>query len=99
MKIYIAGKITGLDNYKEIFKAAEDELLAQGHQVMSPAYLGSGFPYSAYMPICLSMIDACDAVYMLDNWTDSTGAKLERHYAVVQGKEIIDQIVGFEEAI
>lgn len=96
-KIYIAGKITGLNNYREIFNAKEAELLSMGHQVMNPAMLGQDFPYEVYMPICLSMIDACDTVYMLNNWTDSKGATLERHYANIQGKKIIDEIVVFEE--
>lgn len=90
-KIYIAGKISGLKNYREIFKKAENDLLTQGNCVMNPAVLGEGFEYEVYMPICLSMLQACDTVFMLKNWTDSKGAKLERDYAIVQGKNILYQ--------
>lgn len=89
--IYIAGKINGLKNYREIFKKAEDELITKGYAVMNPAVLGEGFPYETYMPICLDMLEACDEVYMLSNWKDSKGALLEHDYAKVQGKKIIYQ--------
>ena len=29
MKIYIAGKINGLKNYREVFKKAEDQLISE----------------------------------------------------------------------
>ena len=35
--IYISGKITGLDNYAEIFEKKEKELTEQGHFVFNPA--------------------------------------------------------------
>lgn len=90
-KIYIAGKINGLKNYKEIFNTAEKKLLDEGHICMSPAVLPEGFPYEAYMPICTSMIDQCDTIYMLNNWKDSKGAKAELGYAKVTGKRIVYQ--------
>lgn len=88
MKFYIAGKINGLENYKEIFKEAEEKLKEQGHICMNPAILPEDFPYEAYMPICTSMIDQCDAVYMLKNWKDSRGARVEREYALVTNKPV-----------
>lgn len=81
MKFYIAGKVNGLDNYKEYFSKAEEELNKLGHICMNPAILPEGFPWEAYMPICYAMIDCCDAVFMLKNWKDSKGAKLEYEYA------------------
>lgn len=89
MRYYIAGKVTGLKNYKSFFNVIEKQLIAQGHLVMNPAILPEGFPWESYMPICYAMIDACDAVYMLDNWRDSEGAKLEYDYAVDHGKLIL----------
>ena len=46
MKIYIAGKITGRENYKDEFKKAEERLTKQGHTVMNPAFLPEGFNVS-----------------------------------------------------
>ena len=90
-KIYIAGKINGLDNYRELFKEAEDNFIEDGYAVMNPAVLGEGFDYEVYLPICLLMLQACDTVYMLNNYEDSKGAKVELEYAKAQGKKIIYQ--------
>ena len=89
MKVYIAGKITGLENYQQKFRAAQDRLEARGYSVMNPAVLPLGFDYEDYMRICFAMIDVCDAVYMLDNWEDSPGAIREHLYAWRTGKEIM----------
>ena len=88
-KIYIAGKITGEENYRQKFKAAQDELEARGYRAMNPAILPPGFDYEDYMRICFAMIDVCDAVYMLDNWRDSPGAMREHEYASRAGKDIV----------
>ncbi len=90
MKIYIAGKITGVDNYKEIFGEAEARLKKMGFTVMNPAILPyPGFEHNEYMQICLTMIDVCDAVCLLDGWEESTGACMEFYHANSNGKLII----------
>lgn len=89
LKIYIAGKITGLYNYKEVFQRAEQRLKNAGYSVMNPAILPEGFDYEDYMKVCFSMIDVCDAVYLLRNWQDSNGAKREYEYVTQQGKKFI----------
>lgn len=91
MKIYIAGKINGLKDYKKYFNEAETKLKEDGHICMNPSILPEGFPYVTYMPICTAMIDQCDAIYMLNNWKDSKGAKVELEYAKVTGKIILYQ--------
>lgn len=88
MKIYIAGKMTGLDNFKTLFDAAEKRLKKAGRTVMNPAVLPEGFRHHEYMHICYSMIDVCDGVYMLSNWQDSPGARMEHEYALGKGKVI-----------
>lgn len=89
-KVYIAGKINGLPNYRHRFVKAEYKLMYDGYtKIMNPAVLGEEFNYEAYMPICLSMLDQCDAIYLLDNWKDSQGARLEYEYAKLQGKIIM----------
>lgn len=87
MNIYIAGKITGLDNFKELFDAAEKKLKEEGHKVMNPTILPKGFKWGEYMHVCFAMIDICDVVYLLPNWLDSEGAKRERVYAI--GKNML----------
>ncbi|MBU5331428.1 DUF4406 domain-containing protein [Anaerocolumna aminovalerica] len=86
MKIYIAGPITGIFNYREKFMAAEEELIKRGHIVLNPSFLPDGL--KNYMPICKAMIDQADALYMLKNYQASTGAMEEYRYARKHRKKI-----------
>lgn len=88
MKIYIAGKVRGLENYKEIFKEAEIKLKEKGHVILNPAELPEGLDAEDYMRICIPMLDVADAIYLLKNWQDSEGAKIEKLYAQCQNKLI-----------
>lgn len=84
MRIYISGKMSGLpkEEYRTKFKAAEDRLKNQGHEVVNPAMLDEfGLTYAEYMAIDTTLLSFCDAIYMLDNWKDSGGAHLEWEYA------------------
>ena len=95
MIIYIAGRMTGLpDLGKASFDAAAEKLRGEGHIVLNPADLPVGMPVDRYMPICLAMVNAADAVYMLKGWGSSPGAILERMYAGYQGKQIIQEREG-----
>jgi len=89
-KIYIAGKINGLLNFKEIFDKKKKELEDEGYVVLSPADLPNGMEYEDYMVICYAMIDVADAIYFLPNWVDSSGAKRERHYALSKQKVLLN---------
>ena len=85
MKVYIAGKVTGLEK-SEIFKKfyeSGNQFKKDGHLVMSPAVLAlnEGFEHEDYMHICYAMIDVCDAVYMQKDWQQSKGAIMELQYA------------------
>lgn len=92
MKVYIAGKITGLDEVLVLkkFNGSKRQLRKQGCAVMSPAVLASndGFGHSDYMHVCLAMIDVCDAIYMQKDWRDSKGAKMELQHARSLKKKI-----------
>lgn len=91
--IYIAGKMTGLDDYgrTQFFEKAA-ELEQKGYMVLNPGALPIGLPGSSYMPICTAMIDACDAIYMMFGWGGSIGARLELDYARYQGKDVIFEL-------
>ena len=88
MKIYIAGKVRGLKNYRAVFRKAEKKLQEQGNITLNPAELPEGMNGEDYMRICIPMLEVADAIYMLKNWRDSEGAKVELAYAKCQGKEI-----------
>jgi len=91
--IYIAGKITGLKNYKKLFNKAENNLNLSGFNCMNPSVFNEGFEQNEYMHVCYAMIDICDTIYMLNNWKDSIGARSEYNYASRNGKKILFQEV------
>lgn len=95
MKIYIAGKITGLprNEVDAKFEEAKERLVAQGHSVFVPTILPeySDVSHEDYLHIDFAMIDVCDAIYMLADWQKSIGARKELQYAADWRKEIIYQ--------
>jgi len=88
MKAYIAGKITGNENYKVEFGNAVIDLEAEGYVVMSPAVLSKGFEQTEYLHVCKAMIDVCDIVFFLPTWVNSYGSNFEMGYATGIKKEI-----------
>lgn len=86
MRIYIAGKITGYDNYKEDFERAAKRLAELGAEPIIPYEYNEGeLTYKEYIDNGLKLLGECDAIYMLDNWSDSNGAILEYMYACTIG--------------
>lgn len=90
MVVYLSGAITScLDTYKEKFSEAQRFLEDKKHIVINPAILPRGLETEKYLPICLSMLDACEAVFLIDGWENSKGARIEKAYAEYQGKLVI----------
>ena len=87
MIVYLAGKITGNDNYKKEFKEAENKLKELGYIVLNPAKLPKGMKDEQYMPICLSMLNQAD-IMVLVNDMESDGVEIEKKYAEYQGKMV-----------
>jgi hypothetical protein len=91
LKIYISGKITGIENEApEIFKKAEKELQAKGFETVNPMTLNHQHDKSwhSYMREDIKAICECDEMYMLSNWTDSKGAIIEHTIALWLGMNI-----------
>lgn len=89
LKIYIAGKITGDENYKAKFEEKQKELEKQGFIVLNPAILPQGMRIQDYMRICFAMIDVADEAYFLSDWRDSKGANLEFKYCIYTHKNML----------
>ena len=89
MKVYIAGKITGNGRYREEFAAAERKVRAMGHIPLNPAALPEGMEPTDYMRICMAMLDSADAIAIMGNWTESTGARIEFAYAQYVNKKVL----------
>lgn len=91
MILYIAGKMAGLpDKGEKAFAEAENRLKSMGFTVLNPHCLPDGMPGDRYMPICLAMVNAADAVALLEGWEDSQGASIEKAYAAYQGKRVFE---------
>lgn len=86
--IYIAGPMNGDPAYRDKFNAAESYLIMKGWRVLNPATLPEGLRPSVYMPICLAMVQAADAIVCLAGSERSQGARIESDYAGYQGKTI-----------
>lgn len=91
MTVYISGKITGDSNYRDKFALVERNLIKKGYDVVNPCHLGEYdfFSYEQYMHVDFALIDVCDAIYMLKDWTGSSGARREKEYAEKLGKKIM----------
>lgn len=98
MKIYISGKITGLEKseYERNFQEAEDnlKLLSAVTSVLNPLKATSHLnpslhTWEQYMLVCIEELFKCDGVYALKNWYDSKGSIIEISIAKTLGKRII----------
>lgn len=89
MKIYISGPITGhAYNWVEAkFRTAEKELKGLGYDPVNP--LDNGLPRSApwirHIGRDIELLLECGAIYMLEGWQESKGARIELAVAVEHG--------------
>lgn len=89
MRIYIAGPITGIVDYKKKFMEAEEKIKSMGHIAINPAFLPEGL--KDYMKICKAMVDQADAIILLSGWEKSVGACEELEYASDRGKRAFQE--------
>lgn len=94
MKVYISGKIGDLPKevYEKNFGDAKKEFESAGHVVVSPLDLdhsGHDGSWQRHMIVDLEALCDCDAIFMLDNWRESPGAKIEHDFARKAGKTIL----------
>ena len=87
MKIYIAGKITGDNEYRAKFQEATSTMEALGHVVLNPAILPAGLEEWDYMQITLAMLNAADLAVFLPDYQESAGAMIEWEWCKRTGKD------------
>lgn len=79
-KIYIIGKITGLDYYQcwRKFEQRENQLLDMGYRVVNPMRLvPKDTEWITAMKICIAEMTRCHGVSPLPDTWDSKGALIE----------------------
>lgn len=86
MKIYISGKITGtpLELTKLKFQLVEDACLIWKHEPVNPFKLHDSLnkPWEDLMKTDIEALKQCDAIYMLEGWQGSKGARIEHELAL-----------------
>ena len=99
-KIYIAGPMRGLPdfNYPKFDQYAQAHR-AIGWEVENPVEIGAGYGtpdqinadpalLAAVMAAEIHAIETCDAIYLLDGWQNSEGARKELATAIAYGLKI-----------
>jgi hypothetical protein len=92
--IYIAGKVTGIPHSecKEKFTKAEFILKKKGYSPINPLRLvDPSTNWQNSMKICIRLLLDCDAIYLLQDWKKSKGAKIEFAIAKLTGLKIIHE--------
>jgi len=92
--IYLAGPITGVEDYKERFAKKEARFLNTPEDepqiVLNPARLLEGLEDEDCMAICLKLVEMANVVVLLEGWEKSPGAIIEALYAWRQGIPVIE---------
>lgn len=93
MKIYVSGKISGLpiEEAKQRFANSQALLESIGFEVVNPLEFGlcdEKASWESHKVKDIELLFGCDAIYMMDNWTGSTGAGIEYDIAFRLGKDI-----------
>lgn len=91
--VYLAGKITGNENYRSEFIKAEwraKELLGDDILILNPAVLPENIDYNKAINITSAMLREADMVVLLKNWKNSRGATHEKELAELLSKKIIE---------
>lgn len=82
--IYISGPMSGKPDFNfPAFHSAAASLRSLGYEVHSPAELNlnTSLPWEVLMRHALRQMLLCDAIYMLEGWSNSKGAKIEWNLA------------------
>ena len=96
MKVYLSGKISGLNKEDYLINFAYREFKVREEYkcvVYNPCNIKPLFgikKYWCFMAADLyTLIFKCDAIYLLDNWKDSKGAKIELFFALLTRKRVL----------
>lgn len=92
VKVFISGKVSGMEYYTAFSKFSEAEAILSriGYEVVNPTKLcRKNWSWIRCMIVCLWHLIGCKCVYQLDNWQESRGAKIEYKWAKFLGKKIL----------
>ncbi|MCR2051777.1 DUF4406 domain-containing protein [Actinomyces bowdenii] len=94
-RVYIAGPITGVQDYERVFKAAVLRLKMAGHHPVSPTAICAwqaecqrrpgDTDWMMWMRTTAQALIQCDGVALLPGWRESRGAMVEADWAEAVG--------------
>jgi hypothetical protein len=92
--VYISGKISGTTDYHEKFENAETLLKTIGYlHVINPVKLdhGNNTEWHQFMitDIAAILTTQCKTMYMLKDWRESRGARIEHAIAIETGMRVL----------
>lgn len=105
LAIYISGGITGVENWQDVFMAAEQDLLLHLHArlfIFNPVKIAKDLErsikvntgkmpgYTDYMREDIKILARCNAICMLPGWKRSKGARLEYRIAKILNMQILE---------
>lgn len=77
-KVFLSGAISDrLDTYKEHFDEAEKQFKEIWVEVYNPSSIDITTPWEEAMKETLSQMETCEFMYVLKNWENSKGVKIE----------------------
>ena len=102
MKMYKRETIKRKKNADKLFARAEEKLELEGYEVVNPYKFGEYLKkeyakenkvpkYENYMRGDIELLINCDAIYLLENWGTSKGARLEKKIAEVLKMQIMTE--------
>jgi hypothetical protein len=94
MKVYIAGRVTGLplEDVKRKFEKAEALARANNWNPVNPIrHVTCKAPPRQAMKTCIPLLLDCDAILLLTDFVFSEGAQIEAQIARYVGIEIINE--------
>jgi hypothetical protein len=96
MKIYISGKISGTDlkETRTRFAAVAKAMKRLGYEPVNPLEngLSEHDSWEAHMFKDIADLLQCKAIYMLQGWEESKGARIEHYIATEIGMPIMYEI-------
>lgn len=95
MRVYISGKISGLhaNEVEAKFAQAAAQIRAFGHEPVNPINngLGAEASWNEHLVADVALLLECDAIYLLKDWGDSRGSRIEANIAEECGLQIVHQ--------
>lgn len=99
--VYVAGKFRGPHHWAiaENIRAAERvaiEVWRMGHAAVCPhantIHFQEAVPDQVFLDGDLAILDRCDALVTVDNWTDSVGARAEVAHAITRSIPVFHEL-------